>query len=52
MSANAEEAQQKKVTSDRVQNALMEKDDIMRDGVQYEEMYANQNGGSRRNNNN
>ena len=45
MSSNQEETHNKKVTADKVQNALHEKDELFRDGVNYEDVYANQNGG-------
>jgi hypothetical protein len=46
MSAASEESQVKKVTQDRVQNALYEKDELIKDNVNYEDAYMNQNGNS------
>jgi hypothetical protein len=31
----------KKVTADKVQSALMEKDDLIREGVNYEDAFTN-----------
>ena len=45
MSSNQEEAHNKKVTADKVHNALHEKDELFRDGANYEDAYLNQNGG-------
>ena len=48
MSATSEEQQQqaKKVTADKVQTALYEKDELFKEGVQYEDAFVNQNGSS------
>lgn len=46
MSSNQEGGeQQKKVTADKVKSALYEKDELFREGVNYEDAYSNQNGG-------
>ena len=50
MSSNQEEAHNKKITADKVQNALHEKDELFRDGVNYEDAYMNNNPGARNNN--
>jgi hypothetical protein len=44
MSSNQEEAHNKKVTADKVQNALHEKDQLFVDGVNYEDAYMNNQG--------
>jgi hypothetical protein len=47
MTSNSEE-QPKKVTADKVQSALIEKEELFREGSHYEEAYSSQNGGSKR----
>ena len=47
MTTNSEE-QPKKVTADKVQSALIEKEELFREGAHYEEAYSSQNGGQKR----
>ena len=45
MSSNQDaDAHQKKVTADKVRSALHEKDELFREGVNYDDVYGNQNG--------
>lgn len=44
VSANSEEQQSKKVTADKVQSALKEKEELFKEGGHYEEVYSNSNG--------
>jgi hypothetical protein len=44
MSSTGTEEQHKKVTADKVQSALMEKDELFKEGGQYEDAFTNQNG--------